>query len=261
MTRNFRLAIFGMGAAGMLVMVLLAVSRLPVFGGSDHPYRDHAVPASIAHGSANVVSSVNFDQRGLDTLGEESILLASVIAVAVLLRPASDEAERRKTSHGRVLDSTMLGGLVLLPVTLIIGFDVVSHGHVTPGGGFQGGVVLGTGVHLVYVAGTYRMLERVRPVRPFEWGEAIGAGAFACLGISGVLVGLSFLQNVIPGGSLGTLFSAGTVPVLNGAVGIEVASGVVVLISKFLEQAITVRPVSTTASDRASRHRDGEKKR
>jgi multicomponent Na+:H+ antiporter subunit B len=56
-----------------------------------------------------------------------------------------------------------------------------------------------------------------------------------------MFLGVSFLANVIPVGSLGTLFSAGTVPLLNGIVGIEVASGVVVLLSKFFEQALTVR--------------------
>ena len=149
---------------------------------------------------------------------------------------------------GRPLDSTVFGGLLMFPVIVIIGLDVVTHGHLTPGGGFQGGVILGTGIHLLYVAGTYRLLQRVRPVRPFEWSEAIGAGAFACLGISAMLLGASFLANVIPVGSLGTLFSAGTLPLLNGVVGVEVASGVVVLLSKFFEQAITVRPAHGAGS-------------
>ena len=55
-------------------------------------------------------------------------------------------------------------------------------------------------------------------------------------------LGASFLANVIPVGTFGTLFSAGTVPLLNGVVGVEVASGVIVLLAKFFEQAITVRP-------------------
>ncbi|HEX4218662.1 MAG TPA: hydrogen gas-evolving membrane-bound hydrogenase subunit E [Acidimicrobiales bacterium] len=241
MTRSVRFTVFGLGAVGLAVLGALAIMKMPAFGGANHLYRNHAVPAAVSHNTANVVSSVNFDQRGLDTLGEETILLASVIAVSVLLRPEQRETERRPLSAGRVLDATMLVGWIMLPVTLIVGLDVVAHGHLTPGGGFQGGVILGTGIHLVYVAGTYRMLDRVRPVRSFEWGEALGAGAFACLGIAGLVVGVAFLQNIIPTGSLGTLFSAGTVPVLNGAVGIEVASSVIVLISKFLEQAITVR--------------------
>lgn len=228
-------------AGGIGCLLVLAFLRMPAFGSTFHPYRDLAVPAAVAHATANVVASVNFDQRGLDTLVEETILLASVLAVGTLLRPAEDETERRPVARGTVLESTVLGGVVLLPFTLVIGLDVITHGHLTPGGGFQGGVVVGTGIHLLYVAGTYRMLERVRPVRPFEWVEAAGAGAFACIGVAGALTAVAFLQEFLPHGIFGTLFSAGTVPILNGAVGIEVASGVVVLLSRFLEQMVLFR--------------------
>lgn len=252
MTRSTRYAVFGVGVAGIAVLVVLAILKMPAFGATSHPYRDASVPAAVRHATSNVISSINFDQRGLDTLGEESIFLASVMVITVVLRPAADETERREPSSGRPLDSTVLVGLFLLPVTLILGLDVITHGHLTPGGGFQGGVILGSGIHLLYVAGTYRLLKRTLPVRPFEWTEAIGAGAFACLGISGVLLGVSFLANVIPQGRFGTLFSAGTVPLLNGVVGIEVASGVVVLISKFLEQALTVAPVTEDSKQEES---------
>ncbi len=241
MSRSVRLMVFLVGGAGVVILVVLGLTGLPHFGGKYHPYRDRAVSASAEHKSANVVSSINFDQRGLDTLGEESILFASVLGAAVLLRPAEDEREARPLSSGRVLESTRLLGYVMIPVVLVIGLDVISHGQLTPGGGFQGGVIVGTGIHLLYVAGSYQALQRIRPVRAFEWGEALGAGAFACLGIAAVLAGSAFLADVIPNGSVGNLFSGGTVPLLNGAVGVEVASGVAVLLAKFLDQAILVR--------------------
>lgn len=242
-----RLVLFATGATGVAALAVLAILRLPSFGGTYHPYRTHAIGAAVLHHTANVVSSINFDQRGLDTLGEESILLASVIGAAVLLRPGKEETERRSLSGGRMLESTRLIGYLLMPITLVVGLDVIAHGHLTPGGGFQGGVVLGTGIHLLYVAGSYTALERIRPVGAIEWGEAVGAAAFACLGIAGLLVAGAFLANIIPTGTFGQLFSAGTVPVLNGAVGVEVASGVAILLAKFLEQAIQVRPASRTS--------------
>jgi multicomponent Na+:H+ antiporter subunit B len=255
MSRMGRFVVFGVGALCTSTLVGLALFRLPAFGASVHPYRTAAVAAAVSHATSNVISSINFDLRGFDTLGEETIFLTSVLVIAVILRPASDENEQRQPASGRPLDSTVFGGLLFVPLTLILGFDVVTHGHLTPGGGFQGGVILGTSIHLLYVAGTYATLERVRPVRPFEWGEAIGAGAFACLGISGVVLGVAFLANVIPTGVLGTLFSSGSVALLNGVVGIEVASGVVVLLSKFLEQALTVRTASE-ATNRSHPNRD-----
>jgi multicomponent Na+:H+ antiporter subunit B len=238
MTRRTRMLVFAVAGGAIAVMLLWGLAEMPAFGGSHHPYRDRAVRAAVAHHTANVVSGVNFDSRGFDTLGEESILLASVMGVAVLARRAADEEESEGLRPGRILDLTAFGGYVMLPVTLVIGLDVVTHGHLTPGGGFQGGVVIGTGLHLLYVAGRYQSLRKLRPIRPFEWGEALGAGAFAALGVSGVLVTGAFLENVIPTGTFGQLLSAGTVPLLNGAVGVEVASGTMVLLAKFLEQAI-----------------------
>jgi multicomponent Na+:H+ antiporter subunit B len=235
------MVMFVVAGGAVAAAVVLGMFRMPAFGSSYHPYRDHAVVSAVSHHTANVVSSTNFDLRGIDTLGEESILLASVMGVSVLLRRADDEEEVSGLVRGRVLDLTTLGGYFMLPVAAIIGFDVVTHGHLTPGGGFQGGVILGTGLHLLYVAGRYRSLQRLRPLGVFEWGEALGAGAFACLGLAGLLGAGAFLYNIIPTGTFGDLFSAGTVPALNGAVGVEVASGTMVLLAKFLEQAILIR--------------------
>jgi multicomponent Na+:H+ antiporter subunit B len=250
-TRRARFCVFLAGAAGVAVLLGAAFIRMRPFGGVVHLYRDLAVNSAVAHHTANVVSSVNFDQRGLDTLGEETILLASVIGATVLLRPSREESEQRPRPTGRTLDATRLLGYLLLPVTLIIGFDVVAHGHVTPGGGFQGGVVLATGLHLLYLSGSYPALDRLRPLEIYDLGEALGAGAFAALGLAGIAVAGSFLANIIPTGTFGQLLSSGTVPVLNGAVGVEVACGVVVLLAQFFEQDIILAARGDKAGESA----------
>lgn len=242
MTRTARLLVFAIGGVATAVFLVAGVLDLPHFGGSRHPYRDAAVPAAVRHATSNVVSSVNFDLRGLDTLGEETILLASVVGASVLLRRGDDEEEVEPGGGGRLLEGTRLFGYVMLPVTLVIGLVTVAHGALTPGGGFQGGVVLGTGVHLLYVAGSYRALDRFRSVHLLESGEAIGAGAFACFGVAAALAGGAFLANVLPYGTLGDLFSSGAVLLLSTAVGVEVASDVIVLLAGFLRQTVEVRP-------------------
>ncbi|ADP84502.1 MnhB domain-containing protein [Pseudofrankia inefficax] len=239
--RRARLAIFCVGGAGVAVLFGLAVFGLPAPGGDDHPYRDRAVPAAVSHGTANVVSSVNFDLRAMDTLGEEAILFASVLGVAALARPTTGENERRlRAPREQVLDAARATAAVFFPVTLVVGLDVVLHGALTPGGGFQGGVILGTGIHLVYIAGGYRALLRVRPLDVFEHGEAVGMGAFVAAGVAALLVGGSFLGNVVPTGRLGSLTSSGTVELLSLAVGVEVASAVVVLLAAFLTQLLEI---------------------
>lgn len=240
MSRRARMILLAAGVAGMAVLFGLAFARMPAFGSVVHLYRDLAVRGAVSHHTANVVSAVNFDQRALDTLGEETILIASVAGAAVLLRPSAEEAAARPPGTGRVLEITQLAGYLMVPVTLIVGFDVVAHGHLTPGGGFQGGVVLATGLHLLYVTGSYRALDRLRPLALYDAGDALGAGLFAALGVAGIVVTGAFLANIVPLGTFGELFSAGTVPLLSIAVGLEVACGMVVLLAHFLDQEIVV---------------------
>jgi multicomponent Na+:H+ antiporter subunit B len=240
-TRLSRLVLFALGGGVMAVAFVLATLDLPHFGTDHHLYRDLAVPAAVEHQTANVVSAVNFDQRAIDTFGEESILIASVVGAAALLRPSAEETERRVPDLGRTLESTRLIGYVMLPVTLVIGLDVVAHGGTTPGGGFQGGVILATGLHLLYVAGTYPALDRLRPVTPFEIADSAGAAAFAVVGLIGLASTGAFLGDFLPFGSFGQILSTGTVQVLSGVVGVEVVGGMVVLLSSFFEQEITVR--------------------
>ena len=186
MSRDSRLIVAVIAAGAVAVLIALASTHVPSFGGTWHPYRDAAVPAAVAHRTANVVSSVNFDQRGLDTLGEEMILLGSVVGASVLLRKAPRE-RRRRPREGRVLESTAMVGYLMLGATLLIGLDVVVHGHVSPGGGFQGGVILATAAHLLYVAGSYRAIQRLRPLALLEVVAVVGAISFAGLGMGGLI--------------------------------------------------------------------------
>ncbi|MFI0447090.1 MnhB domain-containing protein [Actinomadura sp. 6N118] len=223
MSDRVRMIVFALGAVGMAVLFTGGFLRLPDFGGAFHPYGDRAVREALRQGTPNVVSSVNFDQRALDTVGEELILFASALGAVVLLRAVGREETEPGRRHGHgiaeVFDALRLVGVVLLPITLVTGVYVIAHGHLSPGGGFQGGVVLGTAIHLVYLSGDYPALARLRPIPLFEVGEAVAAGTFVAL----------------------ALLAAGAVPALNVAVGIEVGCALVLLIAKFLDQALLVR--------------------
>jgi multicomponent Na+:H+ antiporter subunit B len=232
------------GVAGAAVVFLIALVDLPHLGDVPHPYAARAVPAALARDTANVISSVNFDQRAFDTLGEEFVLLAAAVAALLLLRRFHDEEEGPHDLPDAPRDAwsaVNLVGFALLAPTLMVGLYVVAHGAVSPGGGFQGGALLATGLHLAYLAGDYRVLQRLRPVAVFDMGEAIGAAGFVLLGISALFVGDPFLTNWLPTGTLGRLTSAGMVELFNVAVGMEVASALVLLLAKFLEQALVVR--------------------
>ncbi|MER7705747.1 MnhB domain-containing protein [Kitasatospora sp. NPDC097605] len=241
MSAAARLRLFLFGAAVLAAALIAAATGLPAFGGPDHPYGDRAVAAGLARRTANIVSSVNFDQRAFDTLGEESILFASVLGAAMLLRLARDEHRGRPAAES-VLPTTRLFGAGLLPVALVFGGYLVAHGQLSPGGGFQGGVVLATALHLAYVAADYRALRRIRPLAVLDVADALAAGAFAALGLVGLAAGAGYLANTLPLGTFNQLSSGGLVPVVNAVVGVEVASGVIVVLAHFLDQAVEVVP-------------------
>lgn len=228
------------GAAGVAALLGAACFRLPRFGGDAHPYGERAVRAALSHRTANAVSSVNFDQRAFDTLGEESILFAAVLGTVVLLRQTRDERSVEPKPL-RVTPRVRRYALTGLPVTVLVGLYVVAHGQLSPGGGFQGGVVVATGLHLLYIAVDYRSLERIRPIELYEVGDAAGEAAYLLLGLAGLVGGTAFLANtLLPHGTFNTLASGGIVPLLNAAIGVEVACAVVVLLARFLDQAVEI---------------------
>jgi multicomponent Na+:H+ antiporter subunit B len=229
-------------------LLLWGTSGLPEYGVYAGPYGDVLNATAVGERKAtNVVAAVAFDYRGLDTLGEEFILFAAVIGVAVLLRVQRDEAMRPPDEDAAdrrapgTSDAVRVLGLALLGPTVLLGIYVVAHGHLSPGGGFTGGVVLATGALLVYLSGEYVTLRRVGPETLVDVGTAAGTTGFVAVGFLGLLAGAAFLQNVLPLGQPGALVSAGTIPLINLAVGLEVAGGFVLLVTEFLEQTLVVR--------------------
>ena len=248
MSPSLRWRVFLVAAAVAGALLVWGLSGLPDYGIYRGPYGDvlNAVAVGERH-ATNVVAAVTFDYRGVDTMGEEYILFAAVIGVAILLRaqrdereeaPDEDAADRRApgTSNAvRVL------GLALLGPVVLFGIYVVAHGHLSPGGGFQGGVLLATGALLVYLSGEYVTLRRVRPAALIDLAESSGAAGYVAIGLLGLAAGGTFLENVLPLGQPGALLSAGTMPLINLAVGVEVAAGFVLLLSEFLEQTLVLR--------------------
>lgn len=240
MTRRARLVLLALASAGLAALLVAACLDLPGFGGAWHPYGERAVHASLSRRTANTIASVNFDQRAFDTLGEMSILFASVLGTVVLLRQTRDE-KRARPEPEEVALPVRRYALVILPVAVVCGLYVIAHGQLSPGGGFQGGVVVATALHLLYLGVDYRALERVRPLGLYEVGDALAACGYLVTGLAGLLAGTSFLANtLLPYGTLNTLSSGGTVPLLNAAIGMEVACAVVVLLARFLDQAVEI---------------------
>ncbi len=250
MNRTARLVVFGIAAAGLFAIYLWALAGLPSFGHYRGPYGDVINQVSVYERHVtDAVTAVNFDYRGFDTLGEEFILFTSVMGGLLLLRRTKDEAEEEsgaedesaKRQAPQPSDATRSLTLVLVGPLVLFGIYVVAHGQLTPGGGFQGGVILATAPLLVYLAGNVEIFERITAHTLVEVGEATGAFAYVAIGLAGLISGGYFLRNVLPLGQTGMINSGGTVPLISLAVGLEVAGGFVLLLRAFLEETLRLR--------------------
>jgi multicomponent Na+:H+ antiporter subunit B len=235
LSRSVRLGLFAVSGAVLAAVLVWGLAGLPAFGDFQGEYG--RILNSVAQHErhvTNVVASVVFDYRGFDTLGEEFILFAAVMGVALLLREAREEGEQRVDRTRS--DVVQAVGLVLVAPTVVLGLYIVAHGYLTPGGGFQGGVATASGLVLLYAAGRYRAYRAASPRALLDFAEGIGAGAYAAVGVGALIAGAAFLENVIDLGTTGTLASAGTIPILNAATALEVTAAVVLLFHEFLEE-------------------------
>ena len=245
MTRRARL-VLGLGSLAALAALLVwAVAGLPDFGHPRGPYADLAprIMLDERHVS-NTVTGVTFDLRGFDTLGEELILFVAALGAAVLLRAQRSErsieqaAQAEERRGAGTADALRALGAVLVGPMLLLGIYVVVHGALTPGGGFQGGVILAGALLLVYAAGQVAAVERVRPVSLVEVVDAAGAAAYALVAVGGLVFGVAAMDNFLPTGTMGSLLSGGTVPVLSIAVGVEVTAAITLILTEFVDQTM-----------------------
>ena len=249
MTTRTRLWMFAVGAAGMAVALAVALGGVHGFGAPASAYARILNSLSVPQRHAtDVVSAISFDYRGVDTLFEEFILFAAVAGVSVLLRPVGDESRQLPDDEApdrRIPPpSPTVGFMAVLvaPLLLVVGLETVTHGQVSPGGGFQGGVVVASAVYVIYLATSYTNVERFEPGTLVEAADGVGAGGYVFVGILGLLGGVAYLTNVVGLGRPGNLISGGTLPLLNAVVGLEVAGGFVLLAKEFLDQTEVVRP-------------------
>lgn len=237
--------------AGLVLLggaLAVALLRLPPAGQGRSAYGDLlARRAAPARSAGDAVAAVNFDFRGFDTLGEELILFTAVAGVGLLLRhgPRRGSSERHDRAARRAPPATSAAvrvfGAGLAGSCVVLGLYMATHGQVSPGGGFQGGVVLATVPLTVYLCMEAAVFRRIAPMLLVEVGEGAGIGLYAATGLAGLALGREYLANVLPAGELGDVLSGGTILPLNVAVALAVAGGLILLITVFLAEVLEER--------------------
>ena len=115
----------------------------------------------------------------------------------------------------------------MLPFALVFGIYVILFGTVSPGGGFQGGVIVAAAVLLLYLGYGYKTTAKAIDGETLRVGEAIGAILYTILAACGLFLGARFCQNVFfNNGAVGDLISAGTITFMSYSVGFKVLTGV-----------------------------------
>jgi multicomponent Na+:H+ antiporter subunit B len=184
-------------------------------------------PAEL--GAPNLVTAVVVTYRGLDTLGEVTVLFISAAGVGLMLRrrqQVSVEAEDKKPASEIVVTAAQL----LLPMVFLFGVYVFVNGHLSPGGGFQGGAIIAAGSLLLLLALPGAELRQ----RLIAVTESLSGFGYVVVGLLGVILAGGFLDNRIMSlGTYGTLFSAGAIPIIYTLVGLKVGAELSAVLGRF----------------------------
>ena len=178
-------------------------------------------------GSANMVTSVVANYRSLDTLGEVTVLFLAATGLGAVLY--SKKKKNFITDEGSLVLKT--GVKIIFPLLILAGAYIFIHGHLTPGGGFQGGAVVATAFLLRFLADKEFSVNE----KKIKLVEGLAGITFVGLGLYGLMVEGSFLANFLNTGVVGTIFSGGIIPIIYIAIGLKVGSELTNIISNMIE--------------------------
>lgn len=244
--KNF-LAFIAVLVLGYMIVVSLDNNRaFPAYGEADVSSRvsqafiDRTVNESpgeiifgkatnLESGPANIVTAIVADYRSFDTLGEVTVLFVSSLGVALLL---GSKKQKRLELNFHPNFMLRVGSRALFGIILMTGVYIAIHGHLTPGGGFPGGAMIASSVLLLYLADD----EFRAKIKGFKMLESFAGTAYVLIGLTGLLLGGYFLENLLDNGVIGELFSAGIIPIVYVLIGLKVGSEISGIIDNFLTE-------------------------
>ena len=173
-------------------------------------------------GAANIVTAIIVTYRGLDTLGEVTVLFLTASIIGLVLARSKKQkvavSQRKSPSSGELLAT---GSHLLVPLILLLGAYVFINGHLTPGGGFQGGAIIASASLLLLLTDPLRHFSH----RLISMVESISGLFFIGLGVLGIFLAGGFLDNrLLPVGTFGSIFSAGIIPIVYSFIGLKVGA-------------------------------------
>ncbi len=220
----------------MTILLLYTVSFLPAFGDTAAPENNEVAERYIEKGleetgAVNIVTGMILDYRAFDTFGESCVLFIASCCVLILLRvdkdddPHSAAVEDMNDRHYEPGRDTILQTVAdfLVPIIILFGIYVVLNGHISPGGGFSGGAIIGSGLILYLTAYGFEKTQKFMNEKVVKT-LTVCALSFYCFAKSySFFTGANHLHSIITPGTPGNIISAGLIIYLNICVGIVVA--------------------------------------
>lgn len=222
----------------IIVVLLETASYLPPFGNPGNPANNEVSQRYIEKGmqetgAVNIVAGMILDYRAFDTLGESNVLFIAACSVLILLRISSEKngspsvAQLEAEADDRMYEpknDMILQHIAsfLVPLILLFGMYVILNGHISPGGGFSGGAVMGAGLILYLNAFGFKKTERFFTFKTFKVVSLCALSFYAVSKAYSFFTGANHLWSFITPGTPGKIFSAGLIPYLNIAVGLVV---------------------------------------
>lgn len=220
----------------LTLLLFITVAYLPPVGNAGNPANNEVAAKYIEDGmqdtgAVNIVTGMILDYRAFDTFGESNVLFIATCTVLILMRNdkkkgkgSAEEEERRDSFHepknDRILQTV---AMVLVPFIILFGIYVILNGHLSPGGGFSGGAIIGAGLILYLNAFGFEKTERFFTAKTYKWISFL-ALSFYCIAKSySFYTGAHHLESGIPLGTPGDILSSGLILPLNICVGLVVA--------------------------------------
>src|SRR5262245_38167924 len=180
----------------------------------------------------NVITGILLTYRAFDTLGEVAVLFMVAAGVGLVLARGRKDAEREAVEDQATPASEIVstGTSILLPIMSIFAAYIIMNGHLSAGGGFQGGAVIASGVMLLLLARPDYGLN----LDFLNVTESFAGSMFVLAGVAGVIFAGGFLDNrALPLGTFGAFYSAGLIPILSVLLGIKVGCELSVILDAF----------------------------
>lgn len=223
----------------IILVLLTVVSYLPKFGDATNPANNEVTKRYIEQGleetgAVNIVAGMILDYRAFDTLGESHVLFIAACCVLILLRidhgkdgkPTSEKiAEEEHDRNYEPKNDKILqkAAILLVPPIILFGIYVVLNGHLSPGGGFSGGAIIGAGLILYLNAFGFQKTQRFFSYRLFQKVTLVSLLFYSAAKTYSFYTGANHLANGIPKGTPGNILSSGLILPLNICVGMVVA--------------------------------------